>query len=120
MARIGYPHQLEEGRYLETFALLGLGWRISPWERLRLRILVRTGGLYLSGIGYDRNYEKWLPWVDAQISLAWQLGPTNLGFECGASPLQYTVSATDDEKRALPWLSIGVFFGIPIFSVNLK
>ncbi len=119
-ATVGYPHPLENGRYLETYALLGLGWRGSFRRRLQVRILLRGGGMYLKGFGFDNNFGSWRPWVDAQIILSRRLGRSMVGFVLGGSPLQYSVSLADGEEHPLPFLHLGAHVAFPLFSFSKK
>ena len=114
VARVGYPHDLENGRYMETFALLALGWRGRLSGRFEMRVFLRTGGLYLRGFGFDENLSRWLPWVDAQVILARQVGRSSLGIDFGGSPLRYSVSIVDSHKRDLPFLHLGLYWSFSV------
>jgi hypothetical protein len=118
--RIGYPRPLAEGRYLDTTAMLGMGWRFSPTRRLSLRTEVRTGALLVNGIGYDKNYHQWLLWLEGQLALVWKLGRVLLGPEVGLSPLTHSVSTRSGHEEDLPWIRVGLCLGVDLFKVDLK
>lgn len=118
--RAGWPRPLGEGRYLETSAQLALGWRFSPNSTLAVRTEIRTGALLVSGVGYEKNYRKWLVTVEGQLSLLWAFGPLYLGPEIAVSPLFYTVYTESGEQEDLAWIRVGLLLLVPFGETALK
>jgi hypothetical protein len=120
VVREGYPRPLEGGRYLDTTAMLGLGWRFSPKPSLMMRTEVRTGALLVNGVGYPQNHHRWMLWLEIQLSLVWRLGSFLIGPEVAASPLTHSVSTTSNVSEDLPWIRVGLVFGGDLFRVDLE
>ena len=120
VVREGYPRSLDGGRYLDTTAMLGLGWRFSPNRALMIRTEVRTGALLVNGVGYPHNYHRWMLWLEIQLSLVWKLGSFLIGPEVAASPLTHSVSTTSLESEDLPWIRVGLLLGWDLFRMDLE
>jgi hypothetical protein len=118
--RAGWPHTLGEGRYLESTALLALGWRFAPTEKLVLRTELRAGAVLVSGFGYEKNYREWIVMLEAQLSILWRLGSVYLGPEAAISPLFHTVHNESGEKKDLPWIRFGILLGFSLGKNVLK
>jgi hypothetical protein len=112
--RVGIPHELGSGSYLESMGLLGVGWRYAT-RGWMLRVEVRTGGLLVSGFGYTTNYHRWLLWVEAQVGVMWEWKGVLLGPQIAVSPLWHRVETTAGVGRQLPWLRVGVVIGFPFW-----
>jgi hypothetical protein len=118
--RAGWPHPLGDGRFLETAALLALGWRFSASENRQLRLEVRAGAVRVSGLGYEKNYSQWLILLEAQLSLLWRLGSVYLGPELGISPLFHSVHTVSGDHEDLPWLRVGILLGVPLWKSRFR
>jgi hypothetical protein len=118
--RIGWPHRLAEGRYIETAALLALGWRFSSNEKRLFRVEIRAGTLRVGGFGYEVNYYQWLVLMEAQLSLLWRAGSVYLGPEASIAPLFHKVFSESGEQRDLPWIRLGILLAIPLGKTTLK
>ena len=119
-ARLGYPHSLDEGRYLETVFLFNTGWRFSPTSNLDLNTEIHVGPLLVSSFGYAMEYRHVVLWLEGQLSLAWRLGPVQLGPLVAVSPLQHSVSTIAGTRREIPWIRIGLMLGIPLWEKKVK
>src|SRR5262249_40947132 len=91
MGRMSYPSELGSGRVLAVLAAAGLSWKWMP-DRLGVGLEVRSGPLWLSGVGFPQNKAEWLPWVELAPSVSYVLGGVTLGLEVAATPLVYTAS----------------------------
>lgn len=122
--RAGWPHPLGEGRYLETAAMLALGWRFSASENRQLRLEMRAGTVRVSGIGYEQNYHEWLILLEAQMSLVWRVGSVYLGPELAISPIFHSVHTgtvdEHEEEQELPWLRFGLLLGVPLWQSRFR
>lgn len=114
VVRGGWPRVLGEGRYLETTALMALGWRFTPNRRLMLRTELRVGTTRVSGLGYERNYHQWLVMLELQLSILWRVGAVYLGPEAAVSPLFHTVHNRAGDSEDVPWIRVGLVLGIPL------
>ncbi len=120
LIRAGWPHPLGEGRYLETAALLALGWRFSASENRQLRLEIRAGTVRVSGLGYEQNYHEWLVLLEAQLSLLWRVGSVYLGPELAISPIFHSVHTATEEQEDLPWLRVGILLGVPLWKSRFR
>ncbi len=116
--RVGYPHKLGGGQYIENLALLGVGWRYASQNWLT-QIEVRTGGLVVSGFGYAINHHTWLLWLEAQGAIMWHWHGVLMGPQVGVSPLQHRVVTVDGDVSAIPRVRIGVVVAIPFWSQKM-
>ena len=114
-ARVGYPHALGGGRYLESLAMLGLGWRYGQ-ESWMVRAEIRTGGLLVSGFGYANNGRVWLLWLEAQAAALWCWQGLLIGPELGLSPLRDHIRTGTGFETEVPWLRAGLVVAIPFWS----
>lgn len=112
--RVGLPDRLGQGRYLESLGLLGVGWRWAD-RGWMVRAEARTGGLLVSGFGYDRSFDTWLLWLEAQVAVLYDLDGILLGAQVAGSPLWHEVATTSGESRRLPWLRLGLTVGFPFW-----
>lgn len=119
-ARLGYPHSLDEGRFLETVFLFNVGWRFSPSSNLDLNTEIHVGPLLVSSFGYVVEYRHVVLWLEGQISLTWRIGLVQLGPLVAVSPLQHSVSTIDGTRREIPWIRVGLKLGIPLWENRLK
>jgi hypothetical protein len=110
--RLGLPRALGTGHYLEASALLGVGWRYAS-QNWMLRMEVRTGGLLVSGYGYQNDYHDWVLWLEFQSTLAWNWRGVLFGPLIAVSVLRHEVLTTLQVSEQLPWLRIGFFVGFP-------
>jgi len=111
--RVGLPHALGGGRYIECLGLLGVGWRWAA-RGWMLRLEVRSGGLLVAGFDYRDNYRRWLLWLEGQACILWEWKGILLGPLVAVSPLWHEVEATG-ERRGLPWLRVGLVVGLPFW-----
>jgi hypothetical protein len=112
--RVGLPHALGGGHYIESLGLLGVGWRYAAPDWM-LRLELRSGGLLVAGFGYRDNYHRWLLWLEAQACMLWEWNGVMLGPLVAISPLWHDVEATG-EVRSLPWLRVGLVLGLPFWT----
>ncbi len=114
VVRAAWPNRLEEGRYLESAALFYLGWRFHPNNKYHMGIDLRTGSLNVSGLGYEKNYSKWLWAVEGQLSVFRKLKRLFLGLEITIAPPLYTATTLSGAEKELSWIRLGIITSIPI------
>lgn len=112
--RLGLPHELGGGQYLESFLMLGVGWRYGA-ETWLSRLEVRVGSLLASGFGYETNHHTWLLWLELQGASLWQVGAVMLGPQVGLTPLRHRIVTADGAVRHTPWLRVGLVCVIPFW-----
>jgi hypothetical protein len=97
-----------------TLLGLSLGWRWSG-PRFFAGLEVRSGALWLAGIGYPVDQSEWLVWLEAAPSAGVNLGGGWLiGAEVAVAPLRYT-GRVALERRDVSFLRFGVWVQVPLF-----
>jgi len=116
--RLGMPHGLGAGHFIETFFLLGVGWRYQG-ENWLLNLALRVGPLMVSGIGFANNYRNWLFYAEAQGTWLFAWRGIHIGPELAVAPLINQVETTRRETTTLPWMRLGCVVVIPIWSKKM-
>lgn len=96
--RSGTKFSLGDGGFRTVATLAELGWKRRG--SLRMGTLMRFGAIRLDGSGFDDNFSKWLPWIEAggQIGYRWQ--DVELLAHVLASPSVHDV-ITEDRKNSV-------------------
>lgn len=118
MIRVGVPHALGGGHFIETIGMLGVGWRYAGQSWLT-RLEVRTGGLLVSGFGYASNHHTWLLWLEFQGAVMWHWNWVLIGPQIGLSPLRHKAITADGDSANIPWIRAGVVLAIPFWSKRM-
>jgi len=116
--RQSLPSDLGSGKFIESYALLGLGGRYRG-EHWMLRFELKTGGLLLTGMDYAKNFHTWMAWLEAQLSILFDLGPVALGPQISVQPFEKTIVADQDQSRQLARFRLGLIITLPFWDRSM-
>jgi hypothetical protein len=115
MIRATLPQAAGDGDFQQSSFLGGVAWHqpLGGWE---VRAELRTGGLLVSGLGFDDNRASWLPWWEAAITGSRRFGWGTAGLELAGTALRHRAVTSDRRAtEAIPWLRIGVAGTLDVF-----
>ncbi len=112
-ASSAYSGSLGPGTPLAGLVLLEAGWQ---WEEGRFGVgaSVRSGALWVAGLGYPENAQAVAFSLEGNIRLHYRIGSVRLGLSVSASPLDRQLSTRGGETRRLAPLRLGPFLSVEL------
>lgn len=112
-ASSAYSGSLGPGTPLAGLVLLEAGWQ---WEEERFGVgaSVRSGALWVAGLGYPENAQAVAFTLEGNLRLHYRIGSLRVGLSVSASPLDRQLSTRAGETRRLAPLRLGPFFSVEL------
>ena len=100
-------HELGAGRFRPTTVLGEVGW--SYGQRISWALRGRGGAVRIAGSGFEQNFARWLPWVEAGVEMSYRWHALGLRATALASPLRHQIAIENrDDALWLPRFRIGI------------